>query len=144
MNKKQFASVLKAAIAHDAIQGKGFACYPVIGLESDSTPDDFAAYYCNNDMTIRGMFTLTVSPAIVETVRRMADELETSEFYQENGLGVASCLIIPSELIGKINRAAFGEHNPDDMVIFGASIGNGLPVFTQYVFEDESEGLVRY
>ena len=144
MNKKQFASVLKAAIAHDAIRTKGFACYPIIGMDDSSTPDDFNAYYSDGDITVRGMFAEAITPDLVANVKRMADELEASPEYQTDGLQVAGCIIIPRHLVSKNNRASFGEHDPQSVVIFGVSIRNSLPDFTQYILEGESTRLIRY
>jgi len=90
------------------------------------------------------MFTEVITPDLITTFRRMADEMEATPDYKDHGLGVAGCLVIPRHLISKNNRESFGEHNPNSVVIFGVGIRNGFPDFTQYLIEDGHDDLVRY
>lgn len=136
MNKKQFATIVQAAIKRDK-SGAGFSSYPIIGME-DSTPDEFVAYHAEADWMMCGVFTPQITPDVIAMVKRMAVEKQETPDYKEHDLACFPCILFPNNVKSNVKRAAFGEHDPNKLFIFGVSVRNGLPVFHEYEFPDDT------
>lgn len=139
MNKMQFTAAIQAAIRYDATR-KGFACYPIIGMEDNCEAKDFTAFYAENGISVRGVFVETITPDIVAKVKQMALELQESPDYTEHDLGVVPCITIPRHALNRVKRDSFGEHDPDNIVLLTVEMRRGLPHFIEfYMVNDEAQ-----